>query len=179
LKKAVFLDRDGTLIEDLGYVHRIEDLHFLPGAIEGLKRLQEHFLFFIITNQSGIERGFYTVDDFHTFHNYFLDQLRHYGIEIERTYYCPHISGCDCKKPNTKYIDEAIRLYGIESRDSWVIGDHPSDITMGRNARCKTVYLLTGHGKKHLGELEEKKVRPTIIADDFLSAAKSIMSASF
>ena len=178
LKKAVFLDRDGTLIEDLGYVHRIEDLHFLPGVIEGLKILRENFLFFIITNQSGIERGFYTVNDFHTLHNYFLNQLRSHGIEIERTYYCPHISGCDCKKPSTKFINEAIRRYDIESSESWVIGDHPSDIVMGRSARCKTVYLLTGHGKKHLGELE-KEVRPTIIANDFLSAVKSIMPASF
>jgi len=177
LEKAVFLDRDGTLIEDIGYAHRIEDLHFLPGVIEGLERLQEHFLFFIITNQSGIERGLYTVDDFHKFHNYFLYQLKCHGIEIERTYYCPHVGGCDCKKPSTKYIDEAIRLFGIESRDSWVIGDHPSDITMGKNARCKTVYLLTGHGKKHLGELE-KEARPTMISNDFLSAVESILSSS-
>ena len=175
----MFLDRDGTLIEDLGYVHRIEDLHFLPGVIEGLKRLQERFLFFIITNQSGIERGFYTIDDFHTFHRFFLDQLKCQGIEIERTYFCPHIGGCNCKKPSTKFIDEAIRLYGIDSIDSWVIGDHPSDIMMGKNARCKTIYLLTGHGRKHLGELEEKRVRPTIIANDFLSAVEFIMNASF
>lgn len=173
----MFLDSDGTLIEDIGYAHRIEDLHFLPGVIEGLKILQEHFLFFIITNQSGIERGFYTVDDFHMFHNYFLHQLKYQGIEIERTYYCPHIGSCDCKKPSTKYMDEAIRLYGIESRDSWVIGDHPSDIIMGKNARCKTVYLLTGHGKKHLEELE-KEIRPTMIANNFLSAVESIMSTS-
>jgi D-glycero-D-manno-heptose 1,7-bisphosphate phosphatase len=179
LKKAVFLDRDGTLIEDWGYAHRIEDLQFLPGVIEGLKRLQERFLFFIITNQSGIARGLYTIDDFHTFHNYFLHHLRCHGIEIERTYFCPHIGGCDCKKPSTKFIDEAIRLHGIESRDSWVIGDHPSDITMGRNARCNTVYLLTGHGRKHLSELEEKEVRPTIIVNDFSSAVEFIMSASF
>lgn len=175
MKRAIFLDRDGTLIEDTGYAHRIDDLQFLPGVIEGLKRLRERFLFFIITNQPGIERGFYTIDDFQMFHRFFLDQLRRQGIEIERTYFCPHIGGCDCKKPSTKYMDEAIRLYGIEPTDSWVIGDHPSDIIMGNNARCRTIYLLTGHGKKHLVEFE-KQVRPTTIANDFLSAVEFIMS---
>ncbi len=83
MRKAVFLDRDGTLIEDRGYVHRIEDLQLLPGVIEGLKRLREHFLFFIITDQSGIQRGLYTIDDFYRFHRFFLDQLECQGIEIE------------------------------------------------------------------------------------------------
>ena len=171
----MFLDRDGTLIEDFGYVHRIEDLQFLPGVIDGLKRLQAHFVFFIITNQSGIDRGLYTVDDFHTFHNFFLAQLKRQGIEIERTYFCPHINGCDCKKPSTKYIDEAIEQYDIESADSWAIGDHPSDIIMGRKAGCKTIYLLTGHGSKHVGELEEE-AKPTKIANDFSSAVDIILS---
>ena len=72
MKKAIFLDRDGTLIEDRGYVHKIEDLKLLPGIIEGLKILQHQFLLYIITNQSGIERGFYTIDVFHRFNNFFL-----------------------------------------------------------------------------------------------------------
>ncbi len=173
----MFLDRDGTLIEDRGYVHRIDDLQLLPGVIEGLKRLREHFLFFIITDQSGIERGFYTIDDFYRFHGFFLEQLRCQGIEIEQTHFCPHIGGCDCKKPSTKYIDEAIRLYEIEPINSWTIGDHPSDVVMGKNAGCNTVYLLTGHGRKHLRELEEKDAKPTIIADSFLSAAEFILRA--
>ena len=177
MRKAIFLDRDGTLIEDRGYVYRIEDLQFLPGVIEGLKRLREHFLFFIITDQSGIERGFYTMEDFHRFHGFFLDQLRCQGIEIEQTYFCPHVDGCDCKKPSTKHIDEATRLYRIELTKSWTIGDHPSDVVMGKNAGCNTVYLLTGHGRKHLRELEEKEVKPTIIADNFLSAVEFILRA--
>jgi len=145
------------LIEDRGYVHRIEDLQFLPGVIEGLKRLGEDFLFFIITDHSGIDR--------------------YQGIEIEQTYFCPHVDGCDCKKPSTKYIDEAIRLYGIESTKSWTIGDHSFDVVMGKNAGHNTVYLLTGHGRKHLRELEEKEVEPTIIADNFLSAVEFILRA--
>ena len=175
MNKSIVLDRDGTLIEDSGYVHRIEDLEVLSGVVAGLKMLQNHFLFFIITNQSGIERGLYTIDDFYRFNDFFLRQLRYQGITIERTYFCPHISGCDCKKPSIKYIREIVRCYEIELAKSWTIGDHPSDIIMGKNAGCKTVYLLTGHGRKHYNELEEKKIKPTIIAENFLSAAKCII----
>lgn len=175
MNKSIFLDRDGTLIEDSGYVHRITDLKVLSGVIEGLKMLQHHFLFFIITNQSGIERGLYTLDDYIRFNDFLLRQLRYQGIIIERTYFCPHISGCDCKKPSIKYIREIVKYYEIELAKSWTIGDHPSDIIMGKNAGCKTVYLLTGHGKKHYNELEEKKIKPTIIAENFLSAAKCII----
>jgi phosphoglycolate phosphatase-like HAD superfamily hydrolase len=74
-------------------------------------------------------------------------------------------------------MDEAIRLYEIEPIKSWTIGDHPSDVVMGKNARCSTVYLLTGHGMKHLRELEEKEAKPTIIADSFLSAVEFILRA--
>ena len=178
MRKAVFLDRDGTLIEDRGYVYRTEDLQFLPGVVEGLKRLREHFLFFIITDQSGIERGFYTIDDFYRFHGFFLNQLRHQDIEIEQTYFCPHVDGGDCKKPSTRHINEATRLYEVELTKSWTIGDHPSDVVMGKSAGCSTVYLLTGHGREHFRELEEKEVEPTIVADNFLSAVEFILHAS-
>jgi histidinol-phosphate phosphatase family protein len=175
LIRSIFLDRDGTLIEDRGYVHKIKDLRFLPGVIEGLKILQKYFLFFIITNQSGIERGYYTLEDFYRFNNYFLNKLKFQGIRIEKTYFCPHINGCACKKPSIKYINDIVRLYEVELATSWVIGDHPSDIIMGKKARCRTVYLLTGHGKKNYKELNEKKIEPTIVAEDFLSATKYII----
>jgi len=174
MKKAIFLDRDGTLIEDRGYAYKIEDLKIYPGVVDGLRLLQRDYLFFIITNQSGIERGFYTEEDFHRFNNYLLEQLKIENIKIEKTYFCPHIKGCDCKKPSTKYIEEIASEYSINLQESWVIGDHPSDIVMGRNAGCKTVYLLTGHGRKHFDELKLKRINPTIISVDFLSAAKDI-----
>ncbi len=176
MKKAIFLDRDGTLIEDKGYEHKIDSLKIYQGVIEGLKLLQEDYSFFIITNQSGIERGFYSTEDFYQFNNYFLRQLEKQGVIIERTYFCPHIKGCKCKKPNTKFIEEIVSEYGIDLVESWVIGDHPSDIIMGKNAGCKTAYLLTGHGEKHLKELESIGIRPTIIASDFLIAARQIKS---
>jgi len=176
MKKAIFLDRDGTLIEDRGYEYKIDSLKIYPGVIEGLKLLKKDYMFFIITNQSGIGKGFYTTLDFHKFNNFLLEQLRHQNIRIEKTYFCPHVNGCGCKKPNTKFIEEIVSEYRVVLTNSWVIGDHPSDIIMGRNADCKTAYLLTGHGAKHFKELELTGIKPMIIAQDFLSVAKQIKS---
>lgn len=175
MKKAIFLDRDGTLIEDKNYEYQPDSLTIYPGVIEGLRLLQEDYMFFIITNQSGIGKGFYTTEDFHKFNNFLLEQLINDNIRIGKTYFCPHVNGCECKKPNTKFIEEIVSEYKFALTKSWVIGDHPSDIIMGRNAGCKTAYLLTGHGAKHFQELKLKRIKPTIIAPDFLSAAKSII----
>ena len=175
-KKAIFLDRDGTLNKDSGYVHKIEDFELLPGVIEGLKLLQDEFIFIIITNQSGIGRGYYTVQDFHAFNNLLLTTLSKEGIEIKATYFCPHLKeeDCDCRKPKTKYINTAVSEFNINLQLSWMIGDHPSDINLGTNAGSNTIFLLTGHGMEHYQELEEKKFNPTIVAEDFLTAAKKI-----
>lgn len=174
MKKAIILDRDGTLIEEGNYIYKIEDFKLYPDVIEGLKLLKKEYLFFIITNQSGIGRGYYTEEDFHKFNDFLLTQLKKENIKIEKTFFCPHIDGCECKKPSTKFIEEIVSEYKINLGKSWVIGDHPSDIIMGINAGCKTIYLLTGHGTKHLKELDELNIKPTFIASNFLYASKYI-----
>ncbi len=180
-KRAVILDRDGTLNEDKGYVHKIEDFKLLVGVIDGLKLLQKKYLLFIITNQAGIGRGYYTVNDFHKFNDYMLDYLKNHGIRIEKTYFCPHSPAkkCDCRKPNTKNIDKIATDYEIDLKKSWVIGDHPSDIELGINAGTRTIFLFTGHGSKHVDELRKKKIKPTFMVQDFLTAAKTINEQTF
>ena len=105
-QKALLLDRDGTLIEDKNYAYKIEDFELIEGVIEGLKLIQEEYLLFIITNQSGIGRGYYTEEQFLEFNNHLLKVLGRHGISIEQTYYCPHVNedNCECKKPKTKFI---------------------------------------------------------------------------
>jgi histidinol-phosphate phosphatase family protein len=174
MNKAIFLDRDGTIIEDTGYAHKIEDLILFPEAVEGLKLLKDEYKFFIISNQSGIEKGLFTVEDFLHFNNHLLTLIARDGIVIERTCFCPHEGGCDCRKPSTKFVDEISREYSIDLAKSWVIGGHPSDVAMGIKAGCMTVYLLTSHGEKHLHELDAKGIEPTLIASDFYQAAVSI-----
>ena len=177
-KNAIILDRDGTLIEDTDYAYKIEDLEILPGVFEGLKLLQKEFLFFIVTNQSGIGRGYYTEEDFHNYNNHLIKLLKGENIEILKTYFCPHLKedGCTCRKPKTKFITEIINDYNIDIQESWMIGDHPSDIQFGINAGCRTVFLTTGHGYKHIEDLKSLEIVPTIISDNFLKVAKEILN---
>lgn len=175
--KAIFLDRDGTIIEDKNYTYKVEDLELLPGVIEGLKLLQKDFIFFIITNQSGIGRGYYTVADFHKFNNHLIKQLKKNSIKIEKTYFCPHLKedNCECRKPKTKFIDTIVSEYNIDIINSWMIGDHPSDVLCGINVGCRTVFLLTGHGQEHIHDLEKNGISPNIITSSFYEAAKEII----
>ena len=176
-KKAIILDRDGTLVEDKNYAYKIEDFELLDGVIEGLKLLQNDYLFFIVTNQSGIGRGYYSVQDFQIFNNHMIDILRKQNIEIVKTYFCPHLKeeNCECRKPKTKYIEEIVKDFEIDINKSWMIGDHPSDIQFGINADSKTIFLTTGHGNKHLDELDSLGIEPTLICNNFLEAAKEIL----
>jgi len=175
--KAIILDRDGTLIEDKDYAYKIEDFELLPGVIEGLKILQKNFLLFIVTNQSGIGRGYYTDKEFHKFNDHLIRILKENQIRIERTFYCPHVKedNCECKKPKIKYIREIVDGWNVDIKNSWVIGDHPSDILFGINAGARTVYLISGHGKKHFHELEDEGIKPTMISSNFLNTAKKII----
>jgi D-glycero-D-manno-heptose 1,7-bisphosphate phosphatase len=175
-KKAIILDRDGTLIEDKDYTYKIEDFELLDGVVEGLKLLQKKFLFFIVTNQSGIGRGYYTIQDFQNFNNHLIMVLKNHEIEIVNTYFCPHLreDKCVCRKPKIKFIEKIIKEFNIDINRSWMIGDHPSDIQFGINGGCKTIFLTTGHGNKHLDELKSLGIKPTLICDNFLEAAKEI-----
>jgi len=176
-KKAIILDRDGVLIEDKNYSYRIEDLEVLPGVIEGLKQLQQYFLFFIVTNQSGIGRGYYTVEDFHKYNNHLISILYDNNIKIEKTFFCPHVKedNCDCRKPNPKYLREIANQWHIDLESSWMIGDHPSDILFGINGGCNTVYMITGHGEKHLNDLEVRGIKPDLVHSNFFDATEEIL----
>jgi histidinol-phosphate phosphatase family protein len=181
MDKAIFYDRDGTLNDELnGYVHKLEDFKLLPGVIEGLKNLSEKFVFFVVTNQSGIGRGMYKKEDMDKFNEKLVNELKKENIEIKQIYYCPHHPDekCDCRKPNIKHIKHAEKEFGIDLKNSWVIGDHPHDIEMGIRAGCKNIYLTTGHGEKHINELEKNSIRPHFIAENFLQAAEFIINHS-
>lgn len=155
MKPALFLDRDGTINEDLGYIYKKKDLIFIPGALETLRELQKYFLLFIITNQAGIGYGYFSEQDFIKFNKYFLETLAKENIKIEQLYYCPHTNkdGCQCRKPSTFFIEQACQQYDIDLKKSYMIGDHPSDIELAKNAGIKSIYVLSGHGQKHQQEL--------------------------
>lgn len=170
MTKAVFIDRDGTIVKHLDYIHRLEDYRLIPNAIKGLKILKKYKLF-IVTNQSGIGRGFYSLKDMHKFNKFLINDLKKQNINIKKIYYCPHKpeDDCNCRKPKTKMLEDAKRQFKVNLKKSFVIGDMKADIELGKNAGCITIFVLTGK------EMNAKDaVKPDYIAKDLLDAAKWI-----
>jgi|SRR3989338_3906419 len=170
MSRAVFLDRDGCVTEDLGFVHKIEDFNLIPNSIEGLKLLK-NFKLIVVTNQSGIGRGYYTMRDFENFNGYMLNELSKHKIKIEKTYVCPHKpeDDCECRKPKTKLIKDAAKEFKIDLKNSFIVGDKKIDIEMGHNAGCKSILVLTGNGMK-----EKENSGADYVAKDLLEAANWI-----
>ncbi len=148
---AVFLDRDGTIIEDTGYINDPAQVIFYPESFEALKLLQEKFLLFIITNQSGIAKKLLTVEEVENVNNFIIQTLNSKGIEIRDIFCCPHNTedNCICRKPNPYFINTAVQKYNINKSTSFIIGDHMSDVMCGINSGIIPIYVLTGHGKDH------------------------------
>ncbi len=171
--KAIFLDRDGTLVKDHGYVHKREDFALLNNVIEGLQLLHEYRLF-IVTNQSGISRGKFTQKDMQEFNDHLVEELKEHHIHIEEVYFCPHSpqEGCQCRKPSTGMIRQASEKFDIDLKNSYVIGDHATDIELAKNAGCHGILVLTGQGSRYIEQAKNKS--PYYIAADVEQAARII-----
>jgi D-glycero-D-manno-heptose 1,7-bisphosphate phosphatase len=129
--KAAFLDRDGVINVDKGYVWRAEDFELMPGAVESLKKLQAAgYALIVVTNQSGIGRGYFTEGDYIALTIHMHDLLRRHGVKLTGVYHCPHKpqDGCMCRKPMPGLIQRAIARHGIDPRESILIGDKDTDI---------------------------------------------------
>ena len=136
-QKALFLDRDGIINIDHGYVSKIEDFEFSEGIFTLLKSFRDAgYLLFVITNQSGIGRGYYSESDFHTLTAWMVEICASKGITIEKVFYCPHTpdAKCRCRKPDIGMIEQALSEYPLDLKHSWMIGDKVSDITLAANA---------------------------------------------
>lgn len=143
--KAAFLDRDGVINKDDGYTHRIDQFEFLPGVIEALKKLQSQgFLLIIVTNQSGIGRGYYSDQDYQLLTQWYLEQLSQQSIKITEVFYCPHTpeDNCECRKPRPGLFNQAIEKYNINVDDSLMVGDKVSDIQAAQSAGINSCYLV-------------------------------------
>ncbi|MFA5410924.1 MAG: HAD-IIIA family hydrolase [Candidatus Omnitrophota bacterium] len=170
MNKAVFLDRDGTINEDIGDLYLPGKLIFISRAIEALKLLQENFLLFIITNQSGVGKGAFRRDEYIRFNDYFINTLKKHGVAIKEVFCCLHIKEEKriCRKPSPYFIEKAKKAYNLDIGNSYSIGDHPHDMEMAKKAGAHSVFLLAGHGTKHKKELSSQ---PDHIANDLYEAA--------
>ncbi|MFU2074828.1 D-glycero-beta-D-manno-heptose 1,7-bisphosphate 7-phosphatase [Gallibacterium anatis] len=151
MKKAIFLDRDGTLNIDYGYVHDIDHFHFIEGSIEALKALQEMgYALVLVTNQSGIARGYFTEEEFNQLTEWMDWSLEDRGVHLDGIYYCPHHpkgfgkykKECDCRKPKPGLLLEAMADLGIDPKKSIMIGDKLDDVIAGKQANVGTTVLV-------------------------------------
>jgi len=179
VKACIFLDRDGTIIEEVGYLQEPQNLHIIKGAAQAIRLLnEENLLVVMITNQSGIERGYYSENMLKEIHLELFDQLAIREAHIDAIYYCPHHPdiNCNCRKPKVGMIDQAVERFGIDLQSSWVIGDKSSDIAAGKYVGSNTVLVLTGYGKWTQDQMTEDRVLADYVCQDLLEAVRMILN---
>ena len=147
MQKALFLDRDGVINVEKDYLYKIEDFEFIDGIVELCRYYQDNgYKIFVVTNQSGIARGYYSEDDFAKLSKWIIKEFSKYGIDITKTYHCPHhpdINGkCECRKPKPKMLLDAEKEFDLDMKNSIMIGDKERDIEAGLNAGVGKTYLF-------------------------------------
>lgn len=187
MDRIVFLDRDGTINEEVEYLHRPEDLVILPGVPAALRRLKERgFHLVVVTNQAGVARGYYKESDVKALHEYMNRLLRKDGVEIDHFFYCPHhpVHGvgaykqaCHCRKPETGMFEMAETYYHVDKSHSYMIGDKLFDTEAGNRYGVSTILLGTGYGKELCERLTEKEKEEAFDAyeEDMEAAAEWIL----
>jgi D,D-heptose 1,7-bisphosphate phosphatase len=173
--KAVFLDRDGTLLRERGYLSRPKNFHFYKSVFPALRLLQKNgYKLVIITNQSGIGRGYFSETQLKRVHDALRLSLRKKGVRIDRIYYCPHVpnAGCACRKPRPGMIQKAKRDLNIDLSSSYLIGDQTRDIQLAQNVRVKGILVLTGFGRSARREAAKHSTK---VATNLMTAGRWIV----
>jgi D-glycero-D-manno-heptose 1,7-bisphosphate phosphatase len=176
-KKYVLLDRDGTIIYDKHYLSEIEDVELLPNAAKGLRKIQQMgYGLIVITNQSGVAKGYFSQEQVEKVNKHLQEMLKDEGVFIEGFFYCPHDEkdNCECRKPKTKLANEAAKIFNFNPKDCFMIGDKKSDIDMGKNIKAKTILVRTGKG-----QVSEFEAKFDYVADNLDECAKIIKLLNF
>lgn len=187
MKRAVFLDRDGTVNHDVGHIIDPSLFDLIPGSIDAMNRLRgAGYCLPLVTNQAGVGRGLMTEHQLNRVLKAFEQILDEEGTFLDGVYYCPHHpeeamghykQNCDCRKPGPALLQRAAHDLSIDLSLSYMVGDHSSDAGAGIAAGCKAILLRTGHGPQELAKLsEEQKDSIAYIADDLADAADFILS---
>ena len=185
-RRAVFIDRDGTVSEEVGYVNHPTRYRVFPFAAEAVRLLNEAgVLAVLVTNQAGVARGYFAEELIETVHNLLRQELERDGARLDAIYYCPHHPSvgappyrldCDCRKPRPGLLQRAARDLDLDLTASWMIGDRYGDVELARNAGVRAAFVLSGYGR---GEWEYQRAawqhEPDLIADDLLAAVREII----
>ncbi len=189
MKRAVFIDRDGTLSEEVGYINHPERFRLFPYAAEAIRHLNENgWLAIVTTNQAGVARGYFSEEIIGIVHKGMEDQLAIDGARLDAIYYCAHHPSvgeppyrvdCDCRKPKPGLITRAATDFDVDLKSSWMVGDRYSDIEMARNAGVKSAFVLSGYGR---GEWEHQRQtwteQPDMVAENLLQVVLNIVEES-
>lgn len=183
---GVFLDRDGTINEEVGYVNRLDRVRLYSWTAEAIRKLNEAGIpVIVVTNQSGVARGYFTEEFVHQVHQKIVLELAAQSARVDAFYYCPHHPDaalavyrkeCRCRKPSTEMVEDAARRFHITLPSSYVVGDSYRDMQLGFNAGIRTILVLTGYGR---GELENQvnlwPRKPDRVMENLLEAVHTIL----
>lgn len=185
-RKAVFLDRDGVIIEDVGYLGDPSRVRFLSGAVEAIRILNEQgFLVIVISNQSGVARGYLSERDVNGVHAAIEHNLKAQDARIDEFYYCPHHPDakvecyrldCNCRKPKPGMVIQAAHKWNVDLHKSFVVGDKLTDLQMGKAVGAKTILVLSGEGQRALEEMRSWNSEPDRVAGDLREAVEWILT---
>jgi D-glycero-D-manno-heptose 1,7-bisphosphate phosphatase len=165
MNKALFLDRDGVIINYIPYLSKPEQVEIPEGAGQALKQWQDSgYILIIFTNQSGVGRGYFSLDDLAAVHAQVFSEYQKFGVHFHDVLICPHHpdEGCKCRKPSPYLLLESAKKYDIDLYRSYFIGDSPSDIECAINANCQPVLLLTGRGKSTVQQIKQYPIKINI-----------------
>lgn len=179
-RRALFLDRDGVLVRDHGYVHRVEDLCLLPGVVAGLRRFQQAgYLLVVVTNQSGIARGLFSENDYARFTAALQQELAASDVKLDAVFHCPHLPtatvpsyalDCDCRKPRPGMLLRAIREFAVDPSLSLMVGDRESDLQAGRAAGVGHTFLISADERSAVSPVDIAFPNLDALSVHFLSA---------
>jgi D-glycero-D-manno-heptose 1,7-bisphosphate phosphatase len=186
-KPAIFLDRDGTVNEEMGYINHAERFVLFPFVADSIRIFNDlGFLVIIVTNQSGIARGYFSEQLMRQIHNQLRSDLKKMGARVDAIYYCPHhptegkgkyTRECNCRKPKPGMIEQAVLEYDIDLTRSFMIGDRYKDIEFARNLNMRAALVLTGYGRgEYQYQSQSWQYDPDIVGDNLLQVARQIKS---
>jgi len=180
LRGAVFLDRDGTICEEMGYVNHVDRLRIFPFAAEAIRQLNEARIpVIVVTNQSGVARNIFPESLVHEVHKKMISELAARGAHVDGIYFCPHKTedACECRKPNPGLLDRAAREHALDLAASWVVGDRYADLEMAHSAGGRGILVMTGYGRGEYGLHHARWPRqPDALAADLTEAVRRILN---